>query len=315
MVTDATPTPPQIRGVSQEDFDQLYLQLRRWGQYEQPGRGAWGRVGPADVLRGAASVQSGRTVSMALPWNGDASVDNPNPALHFMYDMGDREAPEPSTNKDFLGINFHGKACSHLDGLSHIAYRGELFDGHVSRDVVHATGVDFGSVSDLDHLVTSGVLLDFTLLGDGDWVEPGTAFGPDEILAAEEKIGEQLQPGDAVLIRSGHVARRAALGEWDSGAASAGLHVDAMPLLSERGVSVIGADGDSDVRPSPTPGIHSPIHILALTAMGIPLLDNLDLEDLAVACREEGRYRFMFTIAPLNVPRGTGSPVNPIAVF
>ena len=39
------------------------------------------------------------------------------------------------------------------------------------------------------------------------------------------------------------------------------------------------------------------------------------LEELAVACREEGAYRFMLTVAPLNVPRGTGGPVNPIAVF
>lgn len=49
--------------------------------------------------------------------------------------------------------------------------------------------------------------------------------------------------------------------------------------------------------------------------MGVPLLDNLDLEELATACREEGSYRFMLTVAPLNVPRGTGGPVNPIAVF
>lgn len=51
------------------------------------------------------------------------------------------------------------------------------------------------------------------------------------------------------------------------------------------------------------------------SALGVPLLDNLDLEELSVACRDEGRYKFMLTVAPLNVPRGTGGPVNPIAVF
>ena len=71
----------------------------------------------------------------------------------------------------------------------------------------------------------------------------------------------------------------------------------------------------SGLRPAPTPGIGSPIHVLAITALGVPLLDNLDLEELSVACRDEGRYKFMLTVAPLNVPRGTGGPVNPIAVF
>jgi kynurenine formamidase len=118
-----------------------------------------------------------------------------------------------------------------------------------------------------------------------------------------------------VLIRTGHFRRARELGIWDSSDLSAGLHVDCMPLLAERGISLLGGDGDSDVRPSPTPGIHSPIHILAITAMGLPLLDNLDLEELGAACAEEDRYQFMFVVAPLNIPRGTGSPVNPLAVF
>ena len=45
------------------------------------------------------------------------------------------------------------------------------------------------------------------------------------------------------------------------------------------------------------------------------LLDSCLLEPLAQACEEEGRYEFMLTAAPLNVVGGTGSPLNPIAVF
>ena len=50
-------------------------------------------------------------------------------------------------------------------------------------------------------------------------------------------------------------------------------------------------------------------------AYGVALLDNSLLEPLADACAQEGRYEFMLTINPLNVIGGTGSPVNPIAVF
>ena len=88
-----------------------------------------------------------------------------------------------------------------------------------------------------------------------------------------------------------------------------------MDSNKERKVSVIGADGDSDVRPSPVEGVESPIHALALPGMGIPLLDNLQLEALSKMCLEQKRWVFQIILAPLNIPRGTGSPLNPVAVF
>lgn len=308
--------PLALPEVSPEEFDSIFQQLKAWDRYDDPNRGAWNNVGPKKVLEAAALVQSGRTAQLALPWNTVSGIDNPSPALHMMVELGDREPPEPTCNKDFLGVAFHGKAVSHLDALSHIAYRGELFSGAKSAEVVNATGTSFGDVAALRHLVTPCVLLDFAAAEGVDWIEPGTAFHADDVARVCEQLGVTIEPGDAVLIRSGHFARRAALGAWNPDVdGSAGLHVDAMPLLAEKDISLLGGDGDSDARPAPTPGIGSPIHILAITALGIPLLDNLDLEELAVACREEGRYRFMLVVAPLSVPRGTGGPVNPIAIF
>jgi hypothetical protein len=52
-----------------------------------------------------------------------------------------------------------------------------------------------------------------------------------------------------------------------------------------------------------------------LFAFGVALLDNSLLQPLAEACAEEGRYEFMLSVNPLNIPGATGSPVNPIAVF
>ena len=49
--------------------------------------------------------------------------------------------------------------------------------------------------------------------------------------------------------------------------------------------------------------------------MGMPLLDNANLDRLAALCGELGRYEFHLCIAPLVVNGGTGSPVNPIATF
>jgi kynurenine formamidase len=300
-----------------EEFDALFDSLavwRRGQQVAEPGRLA--RQQPADVLAALTAVRLGDTISLALPLDREAGPDNPRPALHHMVDLGDVEAPEPAAHKDFLGLDYHGKAVTHLDALCHIGYRGELFGGVPTSKAISSNGSAWGAVTTCaSGIFVRAVLYDVPRARGVDWLEPGTAVRADDLQAVEEAQGVHVGPGDALLLRTGHQARRTALGPWDSGQASAGLHVDAMTLLAKRDVAVIGSDGDNDVRPSPVAGVHSPIHALALTALGILLLDNLDLEALSAACETHGQYDFLLAVAPLVVPRGTGSPVNPVAVL
>ncbi|GGN34512.1 cyclase [Streptomyces kronopolitis] len=314
------PTPPpggadNGPAVSRAEFDALFAAVRSWGRWSAADRGAWNRVTPERVRRATALVRSGTVVPMARPWDTSPGPDNARPALHHMSDPGDAEPGEPAVHKDFIGADYHGKAVSHLDALCHVAYRGQLFDGRPARECVDAAGARFGAVSALGALVTRGVLLDLPAVLGCRWLAPGQAVHAEDLAAAERALGVTLGEGDAVLLRSGGLRRRREEGAWDLDAASAGLHVDAMPLLAERGIALLGGDGDSDVRPSPVDGLHSPVHALALAAMGVPLLDNLDLEALAAACAAEGRYAFLFMVAPLHIPGGTGSPVTPLAVL
>lgn len=307
--------PAEVPRVSRQEFDALFAAVRTWGRWAPADRGAWNRVTPDHVRQAAALVRDGTTVPLGLPWNTRPGPDNTKPALHYMSDLGDVEPPEPSTHKDFLAVDYHGKAVTHLDALSHIAYRGLLYGGHPAQDVIGSEGARFGSVAALGPLVTKGVLLDLPAVLGADWLEPGHAVRARDVIAAEQALGVAIDDGCAVLLRSGRFRRRYELGPWDVDAASAGFHVDAMPLLAERAISLLGADGDSDVRPSPVEGLHSPVHALAVAAMGVPLLDNLALEALSAACAEAGRYEFMIVVTPLNVPGGTGSPVNPVALL
>lgn len=301
--------------VSRREFDALFESVRTWGRWAAADRGAWNGVTAEHVRRAAALVRSGTTVPMGRPWDTRPGPDNARPALHYMSDLGDVEAGEPSAYKDFLGADYHGKAVSHLDALSHMAYRGQLYDGRTAREAVGAGGARFGAVAALGPLVTRGILLDLPAVLGIDWLEPGRAVHAQDVTAAERALGLTIGDGDAVLLRTGRFRRRRETGPWDPGAASAGWHVYAVPLLAGRAVALLGGDGDSDVRPSPVEGVHSPVHTLAITAMGVPLLDNLDLEALSAACAEAGRYAFMFVVTPLNVPGGTGSPVNPVAIL
>ncbi|WP_416985189.1 cyclase family protein [Streptomyces sp. T028] len=305
--------------LSRAEFDALFEAVRTRGDRDRDrdrvDRGAWNRVTADHVRRAMAEVRSGTVVPTALPWNTRPDPDNPRPALHHMTDLGDVERPEPAAHKDFIAVDYHGRGVTHLDALSHIAYRGRLYGGRTAREVVDAGGARFGAVSELGPLVTRGVLLDLPAVLGVPWLEPGRAVHAPEVAAAERALGVTVGEGDAVLLRTGHVRRRTELGPWDSGAVSAGFHVDAVPLLAERGVVLLGSDGDSDVRPSPVAGVHSPVHVLAVTAMGVPLLDNLDLEALSAATAQAGRYAFLLVVAPLNIPGGTGSPVTPVAVL
>ena len=52
----------------------------------------------------------------------------------------------------------------------------------------------------------------------------------------------------------------------------------------------------------------------ALYSCGVAFVENALLEPLAQACAEERRHELLLIVARPNVPAGTGSPANPLAV-
>jgi kynurenine formamidase len=136
-----------------------------------------------------------------------------------------------------------------------------------------------------------------------------------DLEAWEKETGVTVGSGDVLLIRTGRWAKVAKDGQWDFLAKAAGSHASVAAWLKARDVAVIGCDGVSDVMPSGVEGLVNPLHELVLVALGMPILDNLDLEAVAAAAAARKRPTFLFVGAPLRVPGGTGSPMNPLAVF
>ena len=148
------------------------------------------------------------------------------------------------------------------------------------------------------------------------WLEPGESVDRDELEAAEAEEALSVEAGDVLLVRTGHGRRLAELGPWETANAIAGLHPTALTFLADRRVAALGSDGNSDTASSTTEDVAFPIHVLAITAMGVHLLDYLRLEDLRGCVRtSSGRWEFFFLAAPLRIPGGTGSPLNPIAIL
>jgi kynurenine formamidase len=219
---------------------------------------------------------------------------------------------------DFLGMQFHGDCHTHIDALCHIAYKGLLYNGKPA-DLVTARGAETMDITYIaDGVISRGVLIDVPRYRGVKWIEPGEAISRQEIEDIERAQGVFLEEGDIMVFRTGHHRRRLELGAWDAdytGTGRAGLHPEALTLLHERKVAAFLPDGDGETVPAPVEGLLYPVHPLQITAMGMLCADSLQFEDLAPICEAENRYEFMVVIAALRLPKGTGSPFNPIAIF
>jgi kynurenine formamidase len=137
----------------------------------------------------------------------------------------------------------------------------------------------------------------------------------DDLIAAEAAQEIRIEQGDLLFVRVGHRSRRRTLGAWDAAKARAGLHPAALELLAERRIGALGSDGNNDTAPSAVQDVDFPVHVLAVNAMGLHLMDWLHFEDLVAVCEELNRWSFLCVVAPLRLRAATGSPVNPIAIF
>jgi kynurenine formamidase len=316
-VTEGTgpATPPKL--MTEAEFRGLYDQLRAlppWGPADR--EGALNYITPATVLAAVGQVKLGRAVSLSVPIEYLATADNPEPARHKMTQTGDSASDGGlSFAMDQIGMNIHGNADTHIDALSHVIYDGKLYNNRPA-DLVSDTGAAELSIAvAAGGIVGRGVLLDVPRARRVPWLEPGDHVTADDLAATEQDQQIRVGQGDLVFIRVGHRLRRAELGPWDSAAARAGLHPAVMEYLADRKIALLGSDGNNDTSPSAVQGVDFPIHVLAIAALGVHLIDYLDFALLAPICAEFRQWSFLCVIAPLRLALATGSPVNPIAIL
>ncbi len=296
---------------SAEDVRALHRSLSNWGRWgdrDQLGTLHW--ITPEKRIAAARLVRSGRPVSCSRALPTEPAADNDHPATHQMLGT----APD-GWGGDAFRVASHGYAVSHIDALCHIFHEGRLYNGYPIERVTTHGALELGIDALRDGIVSRGVLLDIPAQRGTPWLEAGDAILPEDLEQAEAAAGLRVEAGDIVFVRTGRWPLRGAHGPWNPRERLAGLQASCLPWLFERRIAALGSDGVSDVVPSQVDGFSLPIHSVAIVAMGLHLLDNLDFEALATACRAEGRWEFQLVIAPLILARGTASPVNPIALF
>jgi kynurenine formamidase len=304
--------------VTAAEFAALFASVQSWGRWGTKDElGALNRLTTDRVAGAARLVRSGTTVSLSLPLCTSLAPDCPTPADFHMTQSHDADVGLGSIGfaKDYVGVDYHSDGHTHIDALCHVAYEDRLYNG-VAAGSVTVEGAAADAIDLVkDGLVGRGVLLDVPRLRGVPWLEPGEHVFREDLEAAAREQDVEIEEGDILLVRTGPPRRLAELGPWDTAASKAGLHPSAMPLLAERGVAALGCDGNSDTAPSSTEGVAFPIHVLALNAMGVLLLDYLQLENLRGACEAADRWEFLCVTAPLRIVGGTGSPVNPLAIL
>lgn len=225
---------------------------------------------------------------------------------YFLHRQHGRGVPEPAPRTSASGVLVMAEHTgTHIDALSHQAENLKLHGGvDVDSGVMSADGFTVLGVETMAPLVCRGVLLDVAGAGR---LEPGHLITVDELQAS---MKAEIREGDAVLVRTGYGAL------WDSPREylkAAGVSAAGSQWLANMKIRAAGADNmafDTTDSFDKELGFTLPAHVLLLVRAGIPIIENLNLEELATA----GVHEFVFVCLPLKMQGVTGSPVRPIAL-
>jgi kynurenine formamidase len=302
------------RTATKETVDQWMTELSNWGRWgKQDQLGTLNLITPTKRKQSASLVKEGVSVSLAHDAMKEKSVDNGSPFGHEMTHTGLKPLGEFCL--DTYSVNYHGYAHTHMDSICHMFLKGKMYNGFSQTEVTEKGAGKLSILNMKNGIFTRGILMDIPRLKGVKYLEPGTPIYPEDLDAWEKKAGVKVGAGDVVFIRTGRWTRRAEKGVWDIAKNGAGLYASCAKWLKQRDVAMLGSDAASDVAPSGVAGVNQPIHQLVLIAIGMPIFDNCDLEAVAEEAGKRNRWEFLLTAAPLAVPGGTGSPLNPIATF
>jgi hypothetical protein len=311
---------PSVR-VTLATLDRWESELSNWGRWgPNDQRGTLNLITPEKTREAARLVEDGVTVSLGHFVSEEDAIDSQTfaPTKHWMTSV-DPDTGRPRGALDAMSFSLHDGQLAHMDALCHYATRRDgravIFNGYPQNLDINGCSGDL-AVDDMGPgYVTRGILVDMPLLRGVDWLEPSTPIYVSDLEAWEAFAGVTIGSGDVLLIRGGRWAKRAAEGPWSYGRGGAGLHASVLPWLKERGVALLVGDAVNDVQPSGVEGINRPIHTMTQVFIGLPLVDNGYLEDVAREAASRERWEFMVSWQITQVPNGTASPFNALATF
>jgi kynurenine formamidase len=309
----AAPPAPADTAAMRANYDKWRTEFKTWNRWgAEDNKGTSNLITPQKVLSAIKLVKHGTVISLAANEPQQAAADV---AAAGLFKRTTNAITEGGTT-DTYSVSYHGLTVSHIDSWCHFLENGQMYNGIQAKDnITPEAGCKKGSVMNWkDGIFTRAVLYDIAQLKGVEWVEPGTPVTRADLEAWEKRSGVKAGAGDVVLLYIGRWKRRERLGPWAGQVA--GYYADTIPWMHERLPAFVGHDFNIDWNPRPGwDGLRNPIHIAVLNWMGINIVENLNLERAVEEARRLRQYEFVVTFAPLPVEGGSGSPVNPLAVF
>jgi len=310
-----------------DEYIARYSNWGRWGGDDQCGTA--NHITPAHVRQAATLVAAGEVVPLALQFDQNGPQTGANGrfnCLRYSVATGSDHAlsrqmwaggplPRQMGYADDTVV-LHLQSATHWDSLSHIFHRGRMYNGYPADEFTANGTTRNGSEVLKAKLVGRGVLLDIPRAKGVRWLDDGYAITADDLEAAAEMGKVDIGTGDIILLRTGQMARCFEEG-WGTyaGGDAPGLSFFTIPWLANRNIAAVATDTwGCEVRPNELPDSFQPFHIPALVYMGLLIGEMFNLEALAAACADDGRYEMLVSAPPLAFTGTAGAPPGPVAI-
>ncbi len=296
----------------------------RWGEGDEAGSTNW-YTQPEVVNRALAMISAGNVRRIGHPYRAEMPLFG---ARNFTLRIpgaptgGVLGANRVVWMDEFLATEV-GQVGTQFDGLGHIgvavgadADKSELrfYNGFRGQEMLDPYGLKRLGTEKLNPIVARGVLIDVAAARGVESMEAGEIITLADVRAALARQGLadfELQPGDAVLFRTG----------WEKywiedndryNAGCPGIGMEVARWLADAAVGVTGADTwPVDAVPNPDPDCVFCVHTYLQTRHGIVNQENLALASLAA----DGIYQFAYIYSPAPIVGATGSMGSPIVMW
>jgi kynurenine formamidase len=206
-------------------------------------------------------------------------------------------------------ISMYTHSGTHVDTLNHMGYGSSIWNGFTEQEHLGARHWRVAGAETHPPVIARGVLVDVAGAHGVDMLPDSHGISSDELQKVLAYQGSEIRPGDVVLVRTGRIRH------WPDAELfitdEPGLNRDGAEFLARAGAMMVGADNVGfEQTPSADPENWQVVHTFLLAEAGVPIIEILDLEELAA----EKVHEFAFFGACMKIRGATGSPIRPIAI-
>ncbi len=174
----------------------------KWGADDQ--RGSGNMMKPDVVLRAARLIKTGELFELAAVLSSDPKEAFINAGRVFnVYTKPSPPVPNGRQVNEELVVTELGQIGTQLDAFSHQMWGDSFYNCFKLGDIGTRSGFKKLGVEHVGSLMTRGVLIDVAGLKGVDMLSTSYNITPDDLRQALARTNMKLEPGDAVVIRTG----------------------------------------------------------------------------------------------------------------